>query len=177
MSRWWRESPTEEAAFEALVLARLTYADSPDAPGRELAADWDRRVRGVLARPEFALTADIIEDRLASVLGRRLAGPPAVETPVTQPRPTATPRKRPAPATEPAPKHAEPPAPVILGPAVELFAPLLPAASPPPDPAPAELPVDLGLDRVTRAWATLPEHVRKCVLMLIDAAEAAALPR
>jgi hypothetical protein len=31
---------------------------------------------------------------------------------------------------------------------------------------------DPDLKRVVQSWATLPDHVKKCVIMLLDAAEA-----
>jgi hypothetical protein len=166
------ESPTEEDAFETLVLARLIYADPPGDADRVRAAEWDCRVRAVLERTEFGLNADIIEDRLESVLGRRLAGPlPAA--------PVAPLRPPPAPA--PAAKlvvspvvaaPAEPPVPLPVRPAPDLFAALLPASPP----APAVPPIDPGLGRVTQRWASLPDHVKQCILLLIDAAEKSAPP-
>lgn len=235
------ERPTLEAALECLILARQLYHKRPDGPARTAAAEWDRRICVVLARDEFRHTPDMIDQRLESILGRRLTGPPRpdaspVEPPVRsaaaavslrQPVlfPVAADAKTDAPheppsaddrdtlpqsvavdaRTESAP---EPPA-VLSSPVIGEVPPLagptpLAAGSPPPLPragveppkaTPAAVtpgkPVDArptpggpprptttlmvrdpDLKRLVQRWATLPDHVKKCVMMLLDAAEA-----
>ncbi|MDB5308649.1 MAG: hypothetical protein JWO38_2851 [Gemmataceae bacterium] len=208
------ERPTLEAAFECLLLARQLYNTRPDGPARAAAAEWDRRVCVVLARDEFRHTPDMIDQRLESVLGHRLAGPPrpAVQ-PVEPPARPAVVAVRPRqpilfPATTEVVKaEAVPELPAVL-PAPHLAAEVPPSSglSPPPveespptptraeiEPLPAApmRPVEVrptpgtpprptttltvrdpDLKRLVQRWSTLPDHVKKCVMMLLDAAEA-----
>jgi hypothetical protein len=47
-----------------------------------------------------------------------------------------------------------------------------PPAAPAPRPTTTLTVRDPDLKRVIREWASLPDHVQKCILMLIDAAAA-----
>jgi len=211
------ERPTLEAAFECLILARQLHHTRSDGSARTAAAEWDRRVCVVLALDEFRHTHDMIDQRLESVLGYPLTGPPrpevtSVEPPV-RPAVAAVRPRQPAlflVATDAKAESApEPPAVLLSSPVKrEIPPPIwlapLAAESPPPPPrvevaphraTPATAPPekladsrltpaippratttltvrDSDLKRLVQRWATLPDHVKKCVMMLLDAAEA-----
>lgn len=161
------EQPTLEAAFECLVLARGFYHSRAAGPGRVAAAEWDRRVCVVLARDEFRYTREMTDQRLDSILGRATANP-------TPPAPPSPP-KPPAPPRPPAVMKPK------LVPASSVFA--VPPPSKPEAPPPAAVPAaprapfvvkDPDLKRLVHAWDGLPDHVKKCVVLLLDAAEVAA---
>lgn len=103
------QRPDPEAAFEALLIARTLYVSRrPDL--QEQAAGWDRRLVAVLGRPEFALTPELLDERLAQVAGRPLPGPPPLAPPpaAAVPPPPATPPATTAPPPTPAPPAADP---------------------------------------------------------------------
>lgn len=178
-----------EEGFELLVLAREAHYATEDARLRADAAAWDRCVYAVLLRPEFRLTPELIEQRLEGILGRSLANPNPLE-PVQALAPTNETRGTAAPAApRPQPAESAPPQPVP-----ELTVPAAEAPDTPPDPPtllvpatvptpevvgrPPELPgseatavVNDGLATVVARWAVLPDHVKSCILMLIDAAD------
>lgn len=62
------ESPDVEAVFECLVV--LNYLDGTISE-KEV---WLERLHKVLERPEFEMTAELIEERLSEIVGRRIAG-------------------------------------------------------------------------------------------------------
>ena len=283
------ERPTLEVAFECLVIAREVYNTRPNGPLRLAAAELNWRICVVLARDEFRHTPDMIDQRVESILGRRLLAPirpvgvptvPAIShvAVAERPRPpqpipaktdvqVAVVPEQPAPASVPAavsmpvppapPKttppvmirdkdltvaeRPRPPQPVSAKTDVQVaVVPEQPAlasapaevpmavsaAQPktlppmiqdkdltvaerprPPQPIPAKTDVQVGvvpeqpapasvpaavsmpvppappkttppvmirdkdLMRLVRRWSTLPDHVKKCVIMLLDAAD------
>jgi hypothetical protein len=173
-----------EDGFELLLLAREACYATEDGLLRAEAAAWDRRVCAVLLRPEFRLTPDMVEERLEGILGRPLANPNRPRVP----EPAAEERRTPAPAAPPE-THAQPPSaqpePEILV-APESFGAVAepPAVVAVPAPAPEVValapehaepkvapPADDALATVVARWAGLPDHVKSCILMLIDAAD------
>ena len=164
--------PSEEDAFELLVVVRQLYATRTEATGRAEAADWYVRLLAVLGRDEFKLTRDVIEHRLADVFGERLPGPPAPALPVEV-------------AATPPPQVVHPPEAAVAKPVRRKSPPKPPAAValaekpslpfPSPDPLPASVPpapaVDADLELVNARWTCLPAHVKKSILLLVKAAE------
>ncbi len=237
--------PDYEAALELLLVARSVYAARPPGPGRDEAAGWDGRVCAVLARDEFRLTPDMVDQRLEVVAGGPLPAPPRADPPRRTIRRPAPPRPA---AVSPPPQPASPsavarpvqptpftpattgsspvapPIPPVVTPTVAAAvasavtvtsppAPLPPPVSPPPAavapkpparptpvtavaaavapgppapsppvaaaavaPRPPAPPQDPDRLKVWHAWPRLPDHVRKCVLMLIEASARTAPP-
>jgi hypothetical protein len=184
------DGPAKEAAAEwdrrvCVVLARNEFRHTPDM--------IDQRVESILgyrlvAPPRPAVLPVVTQARPASTAGRPRqpvlfptlngsAAEPASESPAVVAASTTA--EVSTPVAEPAkPAPHEPPA-IPTRSVVEL-----PAATPPrPAAAPtASTPTarptttltvrDPDLKRLVQRWATLPDHVRKCVMMLIDAADA-----
>ena len=128
----------------------------------------------VLARREFRFTPDMIDQRAEAILGFAVPRAAARTKPAPAPAPEpAAPEPTPAPVSEPA--AAEPlAAPVPPPPAPNPEAAIAPPPAPDVSPAPAKSRTitDPDLIRVCRRWPTLPDSVKTCILMLIDAADA-----
>jgi hypothetical protein len=60
------ERPDLELALEVLCIARLLRGQEGE--WQDQAASWTARARAVLARPEFRLTPEVIEQRLDEIL-------------------------------------------------------------------------------------------------------------
>lgn len=198
------EWPTLEAAFECLLIARQLYWTRSDGPARKEAEDWDRRVCAVLARDEFRHTPDMIDQRLESILGHKLVGPPRPTVPFAEPvsRPAVVIVSPQPPVLTPAPTSIKvaavpelPPVPeaqpglsVLPPPLVPLAPPTRTAEIPPTNPtnsaevrSPPVAPPkpittltvpDPSLERLVQRWSTLPDHVKQCVMMMLDASDA-----
>src|SRR5262249_20268605 len=65
--------PDVERAFEILYITEHLADAGLDSHHADRAAHWGARVRAVLGRAEFRLTPDLINQRLALVLGAPLA--------------------------------------------------------------------------------------------------------
>lgn len=185
------ERPTLEAAFELLLIARELYHARAEGPARTIAAEWDRRVCEVLARDEFRHTPDMIDQRLESILGRQVArpcipkatlltrepgpGPPdhplpllAVPAPLEERRLMSSLEVPPVSATTSNGTSAVTPLPTPLAGRADAT-----AVATPPKPTKTLVVRDPDLKRLVQRWATLPDQVKKCVMKLLDDADAA----
>lgn len=175
------QRPDLEAVFEALVVARQLYAVRPTGPAQDEAADWDRRLCALLTgRHEFRLTRELIDDRLEQVIGERLPGPPDPVLPeIAAPQPTPIGEELPTPSAV-IPAHREetpPPTPTAPIPPPAPEAAPVPSAAPPIEFVVAPPAEDPDLVRLTARWPHLPDAVRTCILLLVDAADRTAQPR
>ncbi len=163
-------APTEEAAFECLAIARNLYAQVQSVSQRHTAEALEVRIFEVLQRAEFRLTKELIEERLERILGQRIPGPFLEEKPVV-PNPPKSPLIVPPPAPPPV-LIVPPPAP----PPVVAERTLTPVPPPPVispyKPSTILKVTDPDLKRLVQRWESLPDHVKKCIVLLIDAAEA-----
>ncbi len=180
------QRPSEEEAFELLVLVRQLFAMRTEEHGRAEATDWYDRVMRVLGRDEFKLTRDMAEQRLTMVLGRTLPSPPLPPPPAPN-NEVAVPL--PPPSVLPAALVPDPPQQVVFPPEAPAVRPVrrrapskVPAAvaiaekpslpfPPEPPPPAAVTAVDADLELVKSRWERLPGHVKKSILLLVKAAE------
>lgn len=187
--RDFEERPTLEVAFELLIVARQLYHTRSEERGQAEAAEWDERVCSVLLfRDEFRHTPEMIEERIESIVGHALPGPPRAGiaplavAPVSDAAPACSQSTLAGTIAHAAPVLVDNAAKPACGP--EIVVPLNQPESPLPQSSdaallvgqvPSEAPTlsDPDLARLLDRWESLPDHVRKCVMMLIDAADAA----
>jgi hypothetical protein len=65
--------PDQERAFEILVVVEQLLSPEVDSHYRAQAIDWKKRLMAVLARDEFRLPSDQVEQRLSELLGRPIS--------------------------------------------------------------------------------------------------------
>jgi hypothetical protein len=69
--------PDLERAFEILIVTELLSSPQMQSHYRTQALAWGERVRAVLARDEFRLPRDLVDQRLAGLLGVAVTSRPA----------------------------------------------------------------------------------------------------